>query len=105
MAAALEWNLNHGQRNVRLFEIGRQYRLDGSKAVETPVLTIGAAGEARENGLDDTARDYAFADLNGDLDSIGALARSLRGADSPASAKHGTGSAARLHLALQGQLL
>src|SRR5579864_4122442 len=28
MAAALEWNLNHGQRNVRLFEIGRSYRLD-----------------------------------------------------------------------------
>ena len=27
MAAALEWNLNHGQRNVRLFEIGRHYRL------------------------------------------------------------------------------
>src|SRR5258707_5606230 len=26
MAAAIEWNLNHGQRNVRLFEIGRRYR-------------------------------------------------------------------------------
>src|SRR3984885_8728173 len=30
MAGAVEWNLNHGQRNVRLFEIGRQYRLNGS---------------------------------------------------------------------------
>src|SRR5580704_9870336 len=28
MAGALEWNLNHGQRNVRLFEIGRHYRLE-----------------------------------------------------------------------------
>src|SRR5207302_323261 len=27
MAAALEWNLNHGQRDARLFEIGRHYRL------------------------------------------------------------------------------
>src|SRR6266849_5542640 len=27
MAAAIEWNLNHGQRNSRLFEIGRNYRL------------------------------------------------------------------------------
>src|SRR5258708_10140488 len=26
MAAALEWNLNHGQRNTRLFEIVRHYR-------------------------------------------------------------------------------
>ena len=30
MAASLEWNLNHGQRNVRLFEIGRHYRLEGT---------------------------------------------------------------------------
>src|SRR5258707_3284108 len=26
MAGAIEWNLNRGQRNVRLFEIGRHYR-------------------------------------------------------------------------------
>ena len=74
MAAALEWNLNHGQRNVRLFEIGRQYRLEGAKSVETPVLTIGATGEAREKSIYDSAREYSFADLKGDLDEIGALA-------------------------------
>ena len=74
MAAALEWNLNHGQRNVRLFEIGRSYRLEGSASVETPMLTIGATGEAREKGIYETAREYEFADLKGDLDAIGALA-------------------------------
>src|SRR5271168_2679286 len=74
MAAALEWNLNHGQRNVRLFEIGRSYRLDGSASVETPILTIGATGEAREKGIYESAREYEFADLKGDLDAIGALA-------------------------------
>jgi phenylalanyl-tRNA synthetase beta chain len=74
MAAALEWNLNHGQRNVRLFEIGRQYRLDGSSPVETPVLTIGATGDAREKNLYDGARPYSFADLKGDIDSLGELA-------------------------------
>jgi len=47
MAAAIEWNLNHSQRSVKLFEIGRRYALDGANAVETPVLTIGATGEAR----------------------------------------------------------
>lgn len=79
MAAALEWNLNHGQRNVRLFEIGRHYRLHGAQSVETPVLTIGATGEAREKGIaeGETARDYAFADLKGDLDQLGALAGSF----------------------------
>jgi phenylalanyl-tRNA synthetase beta chain len=73
MTAALEWNLNRGQRNVRLFEIGRHYRLRGSESVETPVLTMGATGQAREKGLYDTARDYSFADLKGDLDALGAL--------------------------------
>jgi phenylalanyl-tRNA synthetase beta chain len=74
MAAALEWNLNHGQRNVRLFEIGLRYRLHGAQSVETPVLTIGATGEAREKNLHDAAREYSFADLKGDIDAIGALA-------------------------------
>src|SRR5438132_9270732 len=73
MAAALEWNLNHGQRNARLFEIGRHYRLNGGESVETRVLTIGATGEAREKGLYDAACDFSFADLKGDLDSLGEL--------------------------------
>jgi phenylalanyl-tRNA synthetase beta chain len=74
MAAALEWNLNHGQRNVRLFEIGRQYRLEGPQSVEIPVLSIGATGEARDKSIYDAPREYSFADLKGDLDAIGALA-------------------------------
>ncbi|HET8925534.1 MAG TPA: phenylalanine--tRNA ligase subunit beta [Candidatus Acidoferrum sp.] len=74
MAAALEWNLNHGQRNARLFEIGRHYRLNGSTSVETRILTIGATGEACEKGLYNTAREFSFADLKGDIDSIGELA-------------------------------
>jgi phenylalanyl-tRNA synthetase beta chain len=73
MAAALEWNLNHGQRNARLFEIGRHYRLKGSESVETPVLTLGATGEAREKNLYEPARDFSFADLKGDLDALGQL--------------------------------
>src|SRR5207245_8548988 len=73
MAAALEWNLNHGQRNARLFEIGRHYRLNGTQSSETRVLTVGATGEARKKGLYDAARDFSFADLKGDLDSIGEL--------------------------------
>src|SRR5580658_7071327 len=78
MAAALEWNLNHGQRNVRLFEIGSQYALEGSASVETRVLTIGATGQAREKDLYDAARAYSFADLKGDLDSLGELAGGFR---------------------------
>jgi phenylalanyl-tRNA synthetase beta chain len=88
MAAALEWNLNHGQRNVRLFEIGRSYRLEGSTSFETPVLTIGATGEAREKGIYENARDYDFADLKGDLDAIGDLAGGFEWRDGGAMWTH-----------------
>ncbi|HET8966476.1 MAG TPA: phenylalanine--tRNA ligase subunit beta [Candidatus Acidoferrum sp.] len=100
MAGAIEWNLNHGQRNVRLFEIGRHYRFvtsskDGSSSapVETLFLTLGATGEARSQGLHDSAREFSFADLKGDLDAIGALSGGLQwqedGADSLHGAKRG----------------
>src|SRR5437899_1849317 len=95
MAAALEWNLNHGQRNARLFEIGRHYRLNGSESIETRVLTIGATGEAREQALYDPARDFSFADLKGDLDSIAELCGGFRWED---------GGAEWLHAARRGSL-
>ncbi|HEX8871915.1 MAG TPA: phenylalanine--tRNA ligase subunit beta [Candidatus Acidoferrum sp.] len=78
MAAAIEWNLNHGQRDVRLFEIGHHYRFVDGKAVETRVLTIGATGAARPQGLHDAPRDYNFSDLKGDLDAVGALSGGFR---------------------------
>src|SRR5712664_3662050 len=103
MAGAIEWNLNHGQRNARLFEIGRHYRLNGLagkaseniESVETRVLTIGATGEAREKGLYDAARDFSFADLKGDLDSIGELSGGFRWED---------GGAEWLHAARRGSV-
>jgi len=81
ITGAIEWNLNHGQRTVRLFEIARHYRFsvpDQSRApavapVETVFLTLGATGEARTQGLYDPARPFVFADLKGDLDAVGAL--------------------------------
>src|SRR6266404_2319572 len=90
MAAALEWNVNHGQRNVRLFEIGRHYDLTSRKndEPEPPILTIGATGEAREKHLYDAAREFSFADLKGDLDSIGELAGGFAWRDSGAEWLH-----------------
>jgi phenylalanyl-tRNA synthetase beta chain len=96
MAAAIEWNLNHGQRNVRLFEIGHHYRLVNGKSVETRVLSLGATGLARTQGLHDPSREYTFADLKGDLDSIGALCGGFQWKQ---------GGAEWLHPARSGQLL
>jgi phenylalanyl-tRNA synthetase beta chain len=74
MAHALAWNINRGQRNVRLFEIGRAYSIKDAAPQETRILTIGATGRAREKGIAESAREYEFADLKGDLDQIGNLA-------------------------------
>ena len=70
MVRALEWNLNRGQRDLRLFEIGRVYGTAGSSAVETPVLTLGAAGLAREKSVYDAPRTFALEDLKGDLEAL-----------------------------------
>src|SRR5271170_7545178 len=92
MVGALEWNLNHSQRNARLFEIARHYRLAGEQSVETRVLTIGATGAAREQGLHDAAREFSFADLKGDLDAVGALAGGFRWAGDFAATGDSEGS-------------
>ena len=74
MVGALEWNLNHGQRNLRLFEIGKTYELRDGEPVETTVLTLGGTGLAREKTIHEPAREFGFEDLKGDLDRIGELA-------------------------------
>jgi len=101
IAGAIEWNLNHGQRDLRLFEIGRHYRFalgteNDAVPAETLFLTLGATGEARMQGLYDGARDFSFADLKGDIDAIGALCGGLRW-------EHG--GAESLHAAKRGRLL
>jgi phenylalanyl-tRNA synthetase beta chain len=117
MVRAIEWNLNHGQRNLRLFEIGKTYELRDGEPVETPVLTIGATGLAREKTIYEAAREYSFADLRGDLDGIGVLAGSIvwqsggpqwltaaRAAEISLSDRNGTGVSAGHPLGVAGQL-
>ena len=77
MVRAIEWNLNHGNRNLRLFEIGKRYELRDGAPVETVVLTLGATGLARGKTIYEPAREFSFADLKGALDQIGELAGGL----------------------------
>ena len=70
MLRALEWNLNRGQRNLRLFELGRAYFWQGGTPVELPVLTLGAAGLAREKSIYDAPRAFGLEDLKGDLETL-----------------------------------
>ncbi|HXW17605.1 MAG TPA: phenylalanine--tRNA ligase subunit beta [Candidatus Acidoferrales bacterium] len=78
MLGALEWNLNRGQRNLRLFEIGRTYGLKNGKPNETRILNLGATGQARERSIHEEAREFEFADLKGDIDRIGELAGGIQ---------------------------
>ena len=116
MAGAIEWNLNHGQRNVRLFEIGHHYRFVSPEKstgaaiapVETLFLAMGATGDARPQGWYDAARPFSFADLKGDLDAIGALGGGFRwkdgGADWLQPAKRGRLLLGENELGSAGQL-
>jgi phenylalanyl-tRNA synthetase beta chain len=83
MAQAVAWNVNRGQRNVRLFELGRAYHWRDGVTEETPILTLGATGLAREKGVAESEREYGFADLKGDLDQIGELAAGFAWAAKP----------------------
>ena len=74
MIGALEWNLNHGQRNLRLFRNRQDVRAARRRAGRDAVLTLGATGLAREKTIHEAAREFGFADLKGDLDGIGELA-------------------------------
>jgi phenylalanyl-tRNA synthetase beta chain len=74
LVSTLEWNLNRGQRNLRMFEIGRRYSLSPSgKSMETRTLTLGITGLAREKSIYEHPREIGFEDLKGDLDSLGQL--------------------------------
>jgi phenylalanyl-tRNA synthetase beta chain len=78
MVRALEWNLNHGERDLRLFEIGKRYEVRGGKPAEARVLTLGATGLALEKSVHEAAREFGFADLQGDLEQVGKIAGGLR---------------------------
>ncbi|MGA8234552.1 MAG: phenylalanine--tRNA ligase subunit beta [Candidatus Acidiferrales bacterium] len=74
MVHTLAWNLNRGQRNLHLFETGKKYELRDGSPHETRILTLGATGLAREKSIHENAREFEFADLKGELDSVGELA-------------------------------
>jgi phenylalanyl-tRNA synthetase beta chain len=117
MIGAIEWNLNHGQRNLRLFEIGKRYEVRDGKPVETSVLTLGLSGFVREKSIYEDAREFSFGDLKGNLDQIGDLAggfawqaggpdwlAATRAAHVAASIRNGHGAEANDAVGVAGQL-
>jgi phenylalanyl-tRNA synthetase beta chain len=71
MVRALRWNLDRGQNDVRLFEVGKTYspRAEGL-ADEGRVLTLGLTGHRRAASVHDHGRALDFFDLKGDLEVL-----------------------------------
>src|SRR5215469_3371085 len=101
MVVALECNLNHAQKNVRLFELGKTYEVRDGKPVETRTLTLGATGKAREQSIHESAQEFSFADLKGDIDEILVLAGGARW-DASRKSWLASGRAAELPLTAKG---
>jgi len=70
MVAMLAHNLNHGNADVRLFEIGKAYELSGGKTEEHPRATLGATGAAVSGNVHHKAEPYNFFDLKGDIETL-----------------------------------
>jgi phenylalanyl-tRNA synthetase beta chain len=86
MVHALRWNLDRGQSELRLFELGKTYTMPpgaspsagsppgglrpGTLPEERRVLTLGLSGPRRAASVHDAAKPLDFFDLKGDLESL-----------------------------------
>ena len=74
MIHALRWNLDRGQNDLRLFEMGKIYaaRAPGAEGLpdERRVLSLGASGHRRPASVHDGAKEFDIFDLKGDLEAL-----------------------------------
>ncbi|HEV2350639.1 MAG TPA: phenylalanine--tRNA ligase subunit beta [Terriglobia bacterium] len=74
MLRALRWNLDRGQADLRLFELGKTYSAHRNPATHLPaeerVLTLGLTGRRRPQSVHDEAKSANFFDLKGDLENL-----------------------------------
>jgi phenylalanyl-tRNA synthetase beta chain len=71
MLAALRWNLDRDQDDLRFFEIGKGYwRNENGKPYERRVLALGLMGRQVPPNVHGAAREIGFFDLKGDLDVL-----------------------------------
>ena len=73
LLSALEWNLNRGARNVRLFELGSVYGRDTDGFREPARLALAATGDSVEAALGSPAKNFDFLDLKGDVEQLAGI--------------------------------
>jgi phenylalanyl-tRNA synthetase beta chain len=70
MLEMLEHNLNRGIRDVRLFEMGNVFEMEGERSREHCQLSMGATGSVAEAGVHGEMRPYSFFDLKGAVEAV-----------------------------------
>jgi phenylalanyl-tRNA synthetase beta chain len=70
LVEALAWNVNHGQKNLRFYEIGESYTLRDRKLRERRVLTLAATGLLREKGVHETGQPCDLFALKGAVEGV-----------------------------------
>lgn len=70
MMNLLAYNLNRGNDNVRLFEVGTVFEACGAAAREVKQICLGATGSAAEASVHQPARRMSFFDLKGDVETL-----------------------------------
>ena len=70
MLRMVEYNLNRGNADVRLFEMGSVFEQAGSAVAEQERLCLGATGAAEERDVHHAERKYGFFDLKGAVEAV-----------------------------------
>jgi phenylalanyl-tRNA synthetase beta chain len=70
LAKTLAWNVNRGQRHVRLYEIGKAYALSGGEFRERPVLTLAGTGALREKSVHEAEQPFDLFALKGAVEAL-----------------------------------
>jgi phenylalanyl-tRNA synthetase beta chain len=70
MVAMMAWNLNRGNQDARLFEVGHIFQRAAGSVSESRALAIGATGSALGGNVHEPSRAYTFFDLKGAVESL-----------------------------------
>jgi phenylalanyl-tRNA synthetase beta chain len=70
LAKALAWNVNRGQRHVRLYEIGKAYAVVGGQFRERRVLTLAGTGALREKSVHEAEQLFDLFALKGTTEAL-----------------------------------
>ncbi|MSO20166.1 MAG: phenylalanine--tRNA ligase subunit beta [Acidobacteria bacterium] len=70
---AIEWNMNRGQRHVRLFEIGKTYARTSDGCAESAMLCLAATGGREPDQVGAAGRSFDFFDMKGDVAQLAEL--------------------------------